>query len=283
MFQPIVRRVRQAPAAGVRAAGYILIALGISGVVIGLMLIESLTADFRASLDVSRSAISSVGETVDVVEDVALATADSIGSISRSATSAALTTEAARDGLAGVAEFLDQGLPADIEAIQSALPGAINAADAVDTTLGALSLFGVDYSPAEPFGDSLRRVEDTLATLPEEIRDQSSSIQALVPLADMLADDVGDLAVSLTELGLRLEEVQDLADSYNTTIAEAEAALEGTDRSLDRTVLLLRIVVALASIGSMTVGLALVSIHRALTHIEIGQVERVAPDKVHTG
>lgn len=283
MFDRIFSDAARGPAAGVRAAGYILIVLGVAGVVIGLMLIESLTADFRASIDVSRSALSSVGETVEVVEDVALATADSIESISQSATSAAFTTEAARDGLANVADFLDDRLPEDIEAIHRALPGAIGAADAVDTTLGALSLFGVDYSPTEPFGDSLRRVEDTLATLPEEIRAQSSSIQTLVPLADLLAEDVGELAVSLTELGMRLEDVRDLAGSYNRTIAEAEAALEGTDRSLDQTVLLLRIVVALSSIGAVTIGLALISIHRGLNRIAIGLSEMGANEKIPIG
>ncbi len=269
-------RARQAPAVAV--AGYSLVALGMIGIVLGLLLIESLTSDFRSSLDVSRSAVASVAETVDVVEDVALATSDSIRSISRSASSAAATTEAARAGLSNVAQFLDRGLPSDIEAIQRALPGAISAADAIDTTLGALSFFGVDYSPDEPFGDSLRRVRDTLATLPAEIRQQSASIRTLVPLAGTLADDVSGLARSLDALETRLADVPFLADSYATTIDEAEAAIEGTDQSLDRTVLLLRLVLGLAALGSVVTGLALISIHKALsthtTHQEAIQ-ERV--------
>ncbi len=259
-----------------------MIALGILGAVVGSLLISSLTADFRASLEVSRSAISSIGETVDVIDDVAIATADSIGSISRSASSAAATTEAARDGLANVAEFLDRGLPKNVEAIQQALPGAIGAADAIDTTLGALSLFGVNYAPAEPFGDSLRRVADTLETLPNEIRRQSESIQTLVPLSGTLAADVEDLAKSLEDLESRLAGVRALAATYNATIVEAETALEGTDRSLGRTVLLLRIVLGLASVGSVVVGLALISIHQALERNHLSE-ETVVTERVTTG
>lgn len=265
MVNQIMARWRRGPARGVLAAGYLLVALGVVGVVLGLMLIDSLTADFRASLRVSRSAVASVGETVEVVEDVALATADSIGSISRTASSTAAATDAASDGLANIARFLNQGLPADIEAIQSALPGAIDAADAVDTTLSALSLFGVDYAPEEAFGESLRGVEDTLRTLPTEIRRQGSSVQALVPLADTLAGDVAELAGKLDGLEASLIDVQLLADSYRSTIEEAESAVVGADRSLNRTVLLLRVVLALAAAGSITTGLALVSIHRILS------------------
>lgn len=278
MVFKLIERRRRRPVPGVLAAGYSLIALGLVGMVVGSLLIESLTADFRSSLRVSRSAITSVGETVEVVESVALATADSISSISRSAASAAATTETARDGLAGVAEFLDQDLPSDIDGIQAALPGAISAADAVDATLGALTLFGVGYAPDEPFGDSLRRVRDTLQTLPDQIREQGSSVRALVPLADTLAGDVSELASSLDALETRLTEVQRLAASYNTTIEEAEAAVENTDRSLDRTVLLLRVVLGVAAAGSIITGLALISIQRALTTEttpELAEIERV--------
>lgn len=282
MFNQIVHRWRRRSAPGVLPAGYLMIALGILGAVVGSLLISSLTADFRASLEVSRSAISSIGETVDVIDDVAVATADSIGSISRSASSAAATTEAASDGLANVAEFLDRGLPKDVEAIQQALPGAIGAADAIDTTLGALSLFGVNYAPAEPLGDSLRRVANTLETLPNEIRRQSESIQTLVPLSGTLAADVEDLAQSLEDLESRLAGVRALAATYNATIVEAETALEGTDRSLGRTVLLLRIVLGLASAGSVVVGLALISIHQALERNQLSE-ETVVTERVTTG
>ncbi len=282
MINRLVHRWRRGSAPGVLPAGYLLIVLGLLGAILGSMLIASLTADFRASIEVSRSAIASIGETVDVIDDVAIATTESIGSISRSASSAAATTESARDGLANVAEFLDRGLPRDIEAIQGALPGAISAADAIDTTLGALALFGVNYAPEEPFGDSLRSVQDTLANLPEEIRQQSASIQTLVPLADTLASDVSDLAQSLEDLESRLSGVQALAATYDATIVEAQMALEGTDQSLGRTVLLLRIVLGLASAGSVVVGLALISIHRALGHND-WKHETVVAERVPTG
>ncbi len=280
MVYQFMDRWRRGPAPGVIAVGYSLVALGVVGLVLGLMLIESLTADIRASVKVSRSAVASVGETVEVVEDVAIATADSIRSVSRAASSTAATTDAAREGLANVARFLDQGLPADIEAIQGALPGAIAAADAIDTALGALSLFGVDYAPEEAFGESLRRVEDTLQTLPDDIRRQGSSVQALVPLADTLAGDVSELARSLDGLEASLIDVQLLAVSYKSTVEEAEAAVNGTDRSLHQTVLLLRVVLALAAVGSVATGLALVSIHRALSIQTVGEVAVV--EKVST-
>lgn len=253
------RRVR-----AVRYSGVLMILFGLVGLVMGLLIIDSLMRDFRTSLSVSRSAVASIGQTVEIVQGVVEGTTNSIDAASQSASSAAATTSTAAAGLEDVADFLEEGLPGDIEAIQRALPGAIDAADGIDATLGALSLLGVDYSPEEPFGLSLRRIQTHLASLPGEIRAQSESIRQLVPSAANLADDAGELARSLDDLASGLHAVDELADSYTDTVVEARAAVETTDRSLDRTVLLLRIVTVLASLASVVVGVALLSIHRAL-------------------
>lgn len=250
----------------------------VGGLILGLLLVDSLTEDFEASIDVSQSAIASIGDTIDVVNDLAGGTSAAIEAASQSASSAAETTRDASVGIHNVADFLDSELPEDIEAIQSALPGAIGAADAIDSTLGALSFFGVDYSPEESFGVSLRRVQTALVTLPDEIRSQSETLRSLAPSADDLADDVEGLAQSLEELSDGLSGVDALTDSYAGTVAEAEAAIDQTGSSLDRTILLLRSLVVLTAAAGAVVGLALISVDRALGRLVADP--RSSPDRV---
>lgn len=248
----------------VSGAGVFMIVAGVVGLILGMFLVGSLTRDFRASLDVSRSAIGTIGETVDMIAEVNETASGALGSASTAADSAADSTRDAVDGLEDLAVFMEEDLPADLEAIRSALPGAINAADAVDATLGALSLIGVDYAPDEPFGESLRRIEQALEGLPEEVRSQGSSFGLLVPPARSMADDVEILATDLEELNAALLEVDGLADSYTVTVSEAEATIENASSSLDRTVLFLRLIVVVASLAAVVVGLALLDISRQL-------------------
>ncbi len=193
-------------------AGVFMIVAGVIGLILGMLLVGSLTRDFRASLDVSRSAIGTIGETVEMIAQVNEAASGTLGSASTAAESAADSTRDAVVGLEDLAVFMEEDLPADLAAIRSALPGAIDAADAVDTTLGALSLTGVDYAPDEPFGESLRRIEQALDQLPEEVRTQGTSFGLLVPSARSMADDVEELDAGLEELNSALLEVDGLAD-----------------------------------------------------------------------
>lgn len=278
MIERFVERARSRGAKGVREAGMFMLVASVGGLILGFLLIDSLTEDFEASIEVSRSAIASIGDTIDVVNDLAGGTSAAIEAASESASTAADTTRDASVGIQNVADFLDSELPEDIEAIQSALPGAIGAADAIDRTLGALSLFGVDYSPEEAFGVSLRRVQTALATLPDEIRSQSETLRSLAPSADALADDVEALARSLEELGDGLSGVDALTDSYAGTVAEAEAAIEQTGSSLDRTILLLRLLVVLTAAAGAVVGLALISVDRALGRLVVDPSS--SPDRV---
>lgn len=263
---------------GVYAAGVFMVVVSLVGLALGLILVETLTSDFRASLRVSRSAIASVGGTIGVAEEVATGTASSIEAAARSAASAAATTRSAVDGLESLADFLSSELPKDIEAVRRALPGAIEAADAVDRTLRALSLFGVAYSPDEPFGDSLRRVEGALDDLPDEIAAQSESLRLLAPTAGELAADTDRLARSLETLNEGLGDVESLTGSYAETVTAADRAVERTESSLGRTTLLLRAMVVLAALGGIVMGLALISIDRYSREMLIlreAMVERV--------
>ncbi|MGH8946125.1 MAG: hypothetical protein ACRDVL_08250 [Acidimicrobiia bacterium] len=245
------------------------IAMSLVALVIGLVLVESLFTDLSASFRVSQSAVEAISETVEVVDASVAGIDESLDAASASLASVATATEIATEGLTEAANFLDEDLPNDIEAILISMPAAIQTAAAIDNTLSALAFFGVDYSPEEPFDDSLRRVQRALADLPGELRAQSKTIRALTPALGELGIQTEQLAEAIDEIETDLSEIRQLAGSYRVTVEEAQASIEETNSSLNDTAWLLRLLLVLLALGGVAVGSALISLGRGLNRLVV--------------
>ena len=258
--------LRTGPTRGtvVRYAGLATALLSVFGLVLGLFLVESLSSDFRSSVSVSQSAIDAISETIEAVDDVADGTSQSLSSASTSVSGVSSTVDATASAIEGVADFLDQELPETLESVSTAMPAAIQAANAVDGTLRALSLFGVDYDPEEPFGESLSRIETALAALPDQLRTQSATLRLLIPSAAGLAEEAENLSVSIEGLTDSLDGFTNLTGSYRVTLGEARATIERTSESADDRIWLIRIVIIVAGATGVAVGIALISMGRTL-------------------
>jgi len=247
-----------------RVTGILVVALSVAGLAVGLLLSRSLGDDLRSTVSVSRSALVAIDQTIDAVDDVAADTAASVDSASGSVESASMTVEGAVNAIEELVTFLDEDLPATIESIQSSMPAAIQTANAIDGTLSALSFFGVEYDPDQPFGESLADVNAALSRLPSELSAQSESLRLLKPSAEELADETGALAGSMDELTESLEGFSALTGSYETTLAEAEVAIDRTDESVEASLWMIRALVVGMALAGVAVGISLLAIARAL-------------------
>jgi hypothetical protein len=248
---------------GLTALGWITIAASLVALVLGLVLVESLADDLRATTTLSRTAVGVIGDTIQVLDDAAGEIDESLDAAVGSVERASSTASAAATGLEEIADFLDGELPTQLESVHQAMPAAIQAAATIDGALSALSLLGVDYAPEEPFDVSLQRVEAALAGLPDELRTQSQSIRDLAPEADGLAGETQRLAEGLAALQEDLGSLQDLTVSYQTSVDQAEATIANAESSLDGSAWLLRGLIAAAAIAGLAVGSALVLIARS--------------------
>lgn len=235
----------------------VLTALGLAG---GVFIVESLADDARDSLAVSRSALEAIGETVNLVDDVAADTSASLDAASDSVAQVSATVGEAVTTLESVAHFLETELPETLETVQMSMPAAIQTANAVDGTLRTLSLFGVDYDPDEPFGESLSRVSTALAALPEEVRAQSDALRQLVPSASRLAEETDDLSASMADLEGSLGGFTALTGDYEATLAEAETTIASTNSSIDSSIWMLRAIVVIAGLVGVIAGVAITTL-----------------------
>ena len=238
--------------------------LSVVGVVIALVMTQTLSRDVRSSISVSNAALDVIGETIETFDGVAAGTATSLDSTSDSVVSASATLDGAVSTLEDVADFLEGELPETLESVQTSMPAAIQAANAVDGTLRALSLVGVDYDPDEPFGESLSRVNAALSTLPDEIRAQSESLRLLIPSAEQLAGDTEGLASSLQQVEESLAEFTSLTATYQATIDEAEATIATTSETIDLNIWMIRALILATGVLGVLVGIVLWSLAQRL-------------------
>jgi len=244
------------------AVGVVL--LSVVGVVIAMVMTQTLSRDVRSSISVSNAALDVIGETIETFDEVAVGTATSLDSTSDSVVSASVTLDGAVTTLDGVADFLEGELPETLESVQTSMPAAIQAANAVDGTLRALSFVGVDYDPDEPFGESLSRVNTALSTLPNEIRTQSESLRRLIPSAEQLAGDTEGLASSLEEVEESLAGFTSLTATYQATIDEAETAIAATSETIDLNIWMIRALILTTGLLGVLVGIVLWSLAQRL-------------------
>lgn len=251
--------VESSPATGIlaRRAGLSIVVLSALGVVLGLVLTESVADDARSSVAVSQSALEAMVQTVETVNGVVADTSAGLEGASASVEQVSVIVGEAVAALGSVADFLEEDLPETIETVRTAMPGAIETANVIDSTLRTLSLFGVDYDPDEPFGESLSRVNTALASLPGEIRAQSDAMRQLVPSASQLAVETEDLSRLMTGLEEGLDDLNALSDQYEATLAEAEATIIQTDSSIDSSLWMIRALVVAAGFIGLTAGAAI--------------------------
>jgi len=243
-----------------RRVGILVVILSALGLCGGVLLVESLADDARASVSVSRSALEAITETVNLVDEVATETSASLEAASDSVAQVSVTVGQAVASLESVAEFLEVDLPGTLETVQMSMPAAIQTANAVDGTLRTLSLFGVDYDPEEPFGVSLSRVSAALATLPDEVRAQSDALGQLVPSASRLADVTDGLSSSLAGLDESLDGFNALTGDYEATLTEAEATIASTDSSIRSSIWMLRAIIVVAGLIGILAGVAITTL-----------------------
>lgn len=264
-----MRDNRRALGRTARNAGILTIVMSLVALVIALVLVESLFADLSASVRVSESAVEAISQTVEVVDGSVSRIDESLDAASASLVSLATAAEIATEGLEDVALFLEEDLPADIDAISTSMPAAIQTASAIDTTLSALAFFGVDYNPEEPFDESLRRVQVALAGMPDELRAQSQTIRALIPAIAELGVETERLAEAVNEIEADLNEIHELVGSYRVTVDEAQASIRETSSSLGNNAWLLRLLMVLLAIGGVAIGGALISLGRGIDRLAV--------------
>ncbi|MEX2563374.1 MAG: hypothetical protein WD358_08950 [Nitriliruptoraceae bacterium] len=216
-------------------AGRVMIGVGIVGLIaslVGGVVARQLVTDFEQGVEQSLALSAQVLETVDdsfeaaadALEIVTGGMADAQGAVD------ALGRSMAQGQIALEALTVLTGVDIanTLDALEATLPAVEEAATTIDRTLAALSAlpFGPSYSPDRPFGETIGELRESIAGLPDELRNQAEQAGRTVDGLTSASEHTAATAAALGAFVERLETVSDLVDQYAQRTAEAREVVE---------------------------------------------------------
>jgi hypothetical protein len=226
---------------GRRLAGRLLVAVGILGVVAGLggivlgqLLISSTDEALTQTLTLTGDTLVALQDAIVVAEETVALVEGGLAQAEATTGDLAGTVEDGADLLRSTADLTEDRLAASIGAFEQSLPGLIEAASVIDTTLGALSSlpFGPSYNPDEPFDDSLRELQRSLVGVPADLRAQAAliretgdSLEDVGEGTTQIAGDLGAIRQGLGEALVVLSDSTATATSASALIGETQDGL----------------------------------------------------------
>lgn len=186
--------------------GWIIVDGMMSGAVDTTRSAANVVDDVAAATDAATVSVRSMGAVVEDIESAARSSGRTLGTI--------------EELVIDISDRTVEDVAASLDSAVAAMPGLIQTGRLVDRTLQALSLVGVDYDPATPLDEALQSLEDSLAPLPEQIRDQTMLLDAAADDLSEMSEDAGALAASLLEIRIELLDAEDVISKAATDVEE---------------------------------------------------------------
>jgi hypothetical protein len=218
------------------AVGTVGVVTALLGALVGLRATATL-ADLVADDGVlSADALVTLEGSIVLAQDTVATLEGSLARIETTTRDLAVAFEEGEDLLVATAELSEDEIAPSIAAVEQAMPGLVEAASVIDTALVALSAipFGPAYDPAEPFDESLRRLEQQLDGLPEDLETQAALIREAGASLGDVRRGTGEVADDLALLHGHLGEAAVLLDGYAETAEDAAAMVTDGRAALGR-------------------------------------------------
>ena len=252
-----------------------IVRIGLVGLVVAIvitivawLITEDLFHRFGDSLEVTGDALLTVGLTLDVADD-ALETLNLALDTTATATAhAATSSETVAAAVSRTVVIVGDELPASIEAIRAAMPGLIEASNVIDNTLSGLSLIGVPYNPAVPLDEAFANLDRQLAPLPDGLRENAAVIADLVPEAEGFHEQTAILTNQVEVMQASVDEARAFIDQYRSQAQRFDSVVRETSAGLDRSALLVRLLVVGAGALAVLAMTGLIVVGQAVTALE---------------
>lgn len=242
-----------------RKLGIALVATGAAGLVAALIvglagwwLVGGAADTMRRTVGVAGEGVATAADTVALAGDVVERIDDGL-----------LAVESGLEGAGGafteLAPVLDEltrlageDVPAGIEAVDATAAALARVAAGLDTALGALSLFGVEFDDADNLAASLDEIDDSLEGVPERLRSQSDRLDRAASQLDRVGAQVETLAGEVAATREGLTGAPSLVGRYEDAAAEAAALVADADADLGiQSTVARALVVTLAAVLAM--------------------------------
>ena len=259
-----------------RATGIALMAAGAMGVllvILGLILVVRVVprpeASAIESLELAERTLLTTEEGLVLAEDSVSQVVETIESLETTLASVGQTIYGTVPLVDSVADLLGEQLPETIEATQDTLTSVAKSAKLVDNILSivtAIPFIGTDrYQPEVPLHVGLERVAASLDDIPdslgaaqEDLTSSSGNLDAMQDDFTTMAENVGQIAISLESAQSVLAEYRGVVTDLQTQVSSVRQGLPVWLRWLRLAFSFVLIWLAIAQMGPMIQGWELI-------------------------
>jgi len=218
-------------------------------VVVGWILIGTVTTSVADTVEVTRRVLTNVGETSDVVDSVFDDVADSLRGVQTTLSETSLTLTRASVVTSNLVEVVTEDVPASVDSVRDALPALIDTGRVIDRTMRGLAFFGVDYDPAVPLDESLIEIDARLGEIPELLSSQQETLQGVASDLGGFSSSTVEIAEDLGAMRVRLSQASTVLAEYGSISEESSALLDDLERRVQQGSGGLRLALVLMGVG----------------------------------
>jgi methyl-accepting chemotaxis protein len=232
-----------------RIAGRLMVALGVVGAlvavfgtVVGWIFVGQVATASDDSLDLTIQTLDAVDDTIDLADEVLVATADAVGALAGTLDAVSDSFDTGTQAIVDVAGLADT-LGPSLENATATVRNLERLGGTIDGVLGALSSLpiGPDYDPESGLEDTFGQLADTLEELPDQLASTSQSLTDFTGSAGGLQARLDQFASSVASISTDIAGTGELVDQYRASVADARALALETNDDLDTGVILVRI------------------------------------------
>ncbi len=226
--------------------------LGIVAAVVGaglaISFVSRATAASVDALRLSETVFEAVDETGRILDDTFVEVAEGLDTVQVSVADASITLDRMTGVTDELTSLLTDEVPASLDAVRDTMPQLIRTAGVIDTTMRALRFVGVDYDPDAPLDEALIELDDRLATIPEDLRDQRPGLEDIGRRVGEFAGQSRTIAADVGDIRDGLDESRMLIEEYQATAAEARSLTGGVaDRLTSQSGAVQWVIIAIAA------------------------------------
>lgn len=239
-----------------RIAGFVLLLIGLLGVLLSIGGIIYSGRAVDAVVKVLNDTLGLTGQSLSTVEDTLTLARDTIGDVNNSLVTVEETADSLAKTLADtqplleeVAQIAGEDAPNSIESVQQAIPAVADVASVIDDTLLTLNDFkieedilgfqlnydlGVNYAPTVPFDETVASLGTSLDGFPDRLRELEPSLTAANANLGSVSENIYAVSDDLAVLNGRVAEVDPLLGQYigivqdiNTTMTTTQSTVAG--------------------------------------------------------
>lgn len=253
-----------------RIFGTFLILFGVAGILLAVMgarsaqeAVTSLGEGMETSLDLVIDSLDTVLETLLLSQDALADVEAAITRVEGTAVNVGTALDGTEPILTEMQTITTQDLPDSLAAIEAAVPDAVQAAEAIDTTLSTLNRFeintsilgfpiqydlGIDYDPTVPFNVSVQEIGLSLEGLPERLRDLDDAFSETQTNLETISKDMDDLSSEIATINEQIAEFSPLIDDFIRVVTEGADNLRLLKGQIDDQVAMVNTVITLGMV-----------------------------------